>query len=96
MSGPMRRHGTRPTNIIISTTTKAMAAVERFSGTMSAQMTAVKPRIHLKPSDVAPSSSRITLSSHATTTTSDPLAISDGWKETPKKLTKRWVSLTAP
>ena len=73
-----------------------MAAVDRFSGTMSAQMMALKPSIHLKADVVAPSSSRITLSSHATTTTSEPLAISDGWKEMPRMLMKRWVSLTAP
>ena len=92
---PNCRMGTRPKNIIRKTTTKSMAAVDRFSNPMSRQAGSAIQSIHLKAFLSAPFSSRcIAARIWATANTTVPLAISDGWKVIPNRLIHRPASPT--
>ena len=76
-------------NIIMTMTRNSSAAVERFSPQMRANIAIERPITHLKAFLSAPLSVCNTLYICAVASTMVPLAISDGWKLSPKILSQR-------
>ena len=80
---PICDMGTRPMNIISTTTAKSRAAVERFSIPIRKVVGTSINKIYLKAGRSAPDSRCMALRICAVISTIVPLAISDGWKVKP-------------
>ena len=84
---------TRPMNIIRKTTPNSNAAVDKFSGAMSRQITPVIIIIRLKAFGLAPSSSCPLDRMKAVTMITAILAISEGWNCMPMNVIQRAAPL---
>ena len=82
-------------NIIRYTVPKSRAAVDQFSGAISAHPTKVMPMMYLKALGLAPSSVCFLLRMKAVTMMMAILANSEGWKSMPKRLSQREAPFTA-
>ena len=87
--------GTRPMNIMSSTTPKSRPAVERFSVNIKPTMGRVTHMIILNARLSAPFSRWVRANMRATVMMREPLAISEGWNCMKPKFIQRAASLVA-